>query len=276
MSSSLRLATSEDPHASSMMRGDAILVNDLAEAMSFAHRARARLAVVGLELEGAHARRASVVRDPDTAREMRRQDLFAKLGPGTEAHDPDWHWWLQMRDLELAAETAAGVRASFEAIEHRRAVQEYWLEDWKHRGLTLDAASELVGAGKKNATWAKEWFKGYSAPYLDRTPPTSVKWPARAWGWLSGGDAPRRRAGKKYVARNVAPLAAATRRFLEGGVSERRLVEELAAPDASGWAVAGAQAHLEAFRAFRGEDPAASTREAAFDAGDGPPPSAAA
>ena len=118
-----------------------------------------------------------------------------------------------MRDLELAAETAAGVRASFEAIEHRRAVQEYWLEDWKHRGLTLDAASELVGAGKKNATWAKEWFKGYSAPYLDRTPPTSVKWPARAWGWLSGGDAPRRRAGKKYVARNVAPLAAATRRF---------------------------------------------------------------
>ena len=58
-----------------MMRGDAILVNDLAEAMSFAHRARARLAVVGLELEGAHARRASVVRDPDTAREMRRQDL---------------------------------------------------------------------------------------------------------------------------------------------------------------------------------------------------------
>ena len=272
MSSSLRLATSEDPHASSMMRGDAILVNDLAEAMSFAHRARARLAVVGLELEGAHARRASVVRDPDTAREMRRQDLFAKLGPGTEAHDPDWHWWLQMRDLELAAETAAGVRASFEAIEHRRAVQEYWLEDWKHRGLTLDAASELVGAGKKNATWAKEWFKGYSAPYLDRTPPTSVKWPARAWGWLSGGDAPRRRAGKKYVARNVAPLAAATRRFLEGGVSERRLVEELAAPDASGWAVAGAQAHLEAFRAFRGEDPAASTREAAFDAGDGAAP----
>ncbi len=273
MSSSLRLATSEDPHASSMMRGDAILVNDLAEAMSFAHRARARLAVVGLELEGAHARRASAVRDPDTAREMRRQDLIAKLGPGTEAHDPDWHWWLQMRDLELAAETAAGVRASFEAIEHRRAVQEYWLEDWKHQGLTLDAASELVGAGKKNATWAKEWFKGYSAPYLDRTPPTSVKWPARAWGWLRGGDAPRRRAGKKYVARNVAPLAAATRRFLEGGVSERRLVEELAAPDASGWAVAGAQAHLEAFRAFRGEeDPAALTREAAFDAGDGAAP----
>ena len=133
-----------------MMRGDAILVNDLAEAMSFAQPARARAAGRRrLELEGAHARRASVVRDPDTAREMRRQDLFAKLGPGTEAHDPDWHWWLQMRDLELAAETAAGVRASFEAIEHRRAVQEYWLEDWKHRGLTLDAAERARGRGEQ-------------------------------------------------------------------------------------------------------------------------------
>ena len=275
MSASLRVATSEDPHASSMMRGDAILVNDLAEAMSFAHRARARLAIVGLELEGAHVRAASAVRDPETAREMRRQDLVVKFGASGKhatshtSHDPDWHWWLQMRDLELAAEAAAGVRASFEAIEHRRLVQEYWLEDWKHRGLTLDAAAELVGLGKRNAAWAKEWFKGYSAPYLDRTPPTSMKWPARAWGWLRGGDTRRRRAGKKYVARNVAPLAAATRRFLEGGVSERRLVEELAAPDASGWAVAGAQAHLEAFRAFRGEeDLAASTREAAFDSGD--------
>ena len=274
MSASLRLATSEDSHASSMMRGDAILVNDLAEAMSFAHRARARLAIVGLELEGAHSRRASAVRDPALARETRRQDLVTRFGSPTDAHSPEWHWWLQMRDLELAAETAAGVRASFEAIEHRRSVQEYWLEDWKHQGLTLDAAAELVGSGKRNAAWAKSWFEGYSAPYLDRTPLTSMKWPARAWGWLRGGDAPRRRAGKKYVARNVAPLAAATRRFLEGGVSERRLVEELAAPDASGWAVAGAQAHLEAFRAFRGEeDPVAGPpREAVFDAGDGAAP----
>ena len=273
MSASLRLATSEDSHASSMMRGDAILVNDLAEAMSFAHRARARLAIVGLELEDAHSRRVSAVRDPALARETRREDLLAKFGPPTETHSPDWHWWLQMRDLELAAETAANVRASFEAIEHRRLVQEYWLEDWKHQGLTLDAAAELVGSGRRNAAWAKEWFEGYSAPYLDRTPPTSMKWPARAWGWLRGGDAPRRRAGKKYIARNVAPLAAATRRFLKGGVSERRLVEELAAPDANGWAVAGAQAHLEAFRVFRGEeDLAALTREAVFDASDGAAP----
>ena len=161
------------------------------------------------------------------------------------------------------------MRASFEAIEHRRAVQEYWLEDWKHRGPTLDAASELVGAGKKNATWAKEWFKGYSAPYLDRTPPTSVKWPARAWGWLSGGDAPRRRAGKKYVARNVAPLAAATRRFLEGGVSERRLVEE---PRRRTRAVGGRGAGApEAFRAFRGETPRRRRAKPPSDAGDGPP-----
>ena len=151
-------------------------------------------------------RRASAVRDPETAREMRRQDLVVKFGAsGKDAtshtsHDPDWHWWLQMRDLELAAETAAGVRASFEAIEHRRAVQEYWLEDWKHRGLTLDAAAELVGAGKRNAAWAKEWFKGYSAPYLDRTPPTSMKWPARAWGWLRGGDTPRSRAKPRCYA----------------------------------------------------------------------------
>jgi|TARA_B110000971_G_scaffold167627_1_gene171894 hypothetical protein len=171
MSASLRDATSNngDPHAAHAMRGDAVLVNDLAEAMSFAHRARARLAICGLELEGAHVRRFGAVRDPETLRLILEQK---ESTPAMQESTPDQHWWLQMRDLELAAEAAARVRASFEAIEHRRAVQEYWLEDWKHNGLTLDAASELVGAGKRNARWAKEWFKGYSAPYLDRAPGT--------------------------------------------------------------------------------------------------------
>lgn len=253
MSNSLRQVTSNlgDPHASSMMRGDAILVNDLAEAMSFAHRARARLAIVGVELEGAHTRRFAAVKDTATLHEMNEHQNILK--PFQES-GIDQHWWLQMRDLELAAEAAAKVRASFESIEHRRAVQEYWLEDWKHEGLTLDAAAELVGAGKRNAQWAKKWFKGYSAPYLDRTPATSMKWPAQVWGYLRGGDSERRKAGKRYIAVNITPLASATRRFLTGGVSERRLVEELATCDANGWAVAGANAHLEAIKQFRGED----------------------
>ena len=81
-----------------------------------------------------------------------------------------------------------------------------------------------------------------------------MKWPASAWGWLRGGDTQRRKAGKKYIAKNVAPLANATRSFLNGGVSERRLVDALAGFDKNGWSVAGAAAHRDAFLAFRGED----------------------
>ena len=118
----------------------------------------------------------------------------------------------------------------------------------------MSRQSKNLGTAENRSQGAKKWFKGYSAPYLDRTPATSMKWPAQVWGYLRGGDSERRKAGKRYIAVNITPLASATRRFLTGGVSERRLVEELATCDANGWAVAGANAHLEAIKQFRGED----------------------
>ena len=223
-----------------LMKRNEQLVSDLAEAMSFSRRTGTRLGVVGVELEGTHNRRAAAaaaaeagtweVHDPATLREIE----------GADAKETRWR--LQRDDLVGAVEEAARRRASAEALDHRRRVQEFWLEDWTHEGLTLHDAAEMVGNGNKSAAWAREWFAGYCEPYLSPRA-FSAAGVARAWN-VAFGDKNRRR-GKAYIARNVTPLMNATRRFLDHELSEMRLLEELAEENAEGWAVAGARAALE-------------------------------
>ena len=147
-----------------LMKRNEQLVSDLAEAMSFSRRTGTRLGVVGVELEGTHNRRAAAaaaaeagtweVHDPATLRDIE----------GADAKETRWR--LQRDDLVGAVEEAARRRASAEALDHRRRVQEFWLEDWTHEGLTLHDAAEMVGNGNKSAAWAREWFAGYCEPYL--------------------------------------------------------------------------------------------------------------
>ena len=90
-------------------------------------------------------------------------DHVARMSPREQ------HWHLLRDEMADLVERAVQKRAKEAAFEHRGLVQEFWLKDWTHQGLTLNEAAQQVIKGKRDSEWAREWFNGYSMPYLDQS-----------------------------------------------------------------------------------------------------------
>ena len=251
-----------------LMRRDERLVDDLAEAAAFARRTGAKLAVMGLELEGVHARNDAasrivaaadacglardspsappilpgalrgMVNDPETVRELLALSSDAAKGDAAKTDAAlEAHWLLQRDDVVGAVEAALRRRHLQDALHHRRRVQQHWLEAWTHRGMTLSDAADAVSEGKKGAKWARDWFEGFARAHHARS---AVRGAASFFF-----DDARTRRGRAYVTRNARAMIDATRRFLDGDVTERGLLEEMLR-DADreshgGWTPAGAR-----------------------------------
>jgi hypothetical protein len=139
------------------------VVEDLVDAINFSDRTGVKLSVVGLEMQGLHSRTLGTEQHSWAGAGGVGKKKLAGKSP------QEIHWHLMRDELADLVEQAVQRRAKGSAHEHRAQVQDFWLKDWTHQGMTLAEAAQQVVKLKKDSEWAREWFKGYCEPYLEKS-----------------------------------------------------------------------------------------------------------